>query len=79
MYWVTQLMSLAAAANSIAIALRRRWAILLNPVIGVLSIAVIEFVRGPRVNELIVLVACTLSTVIAWHLWGTRSVERGPR
>jgi len=79
MYWATLLVSLAAAANSIAIALRQRWAILQNPVIGVLSITLIEVVRGPRINEVIVLVACTLSTVIAWRLWGTRSLERGPR
>jgi len=73
MYWVTQSLSLAAGVNSILIALQKRWALLINPAIGVLSILVIEVVRGPRVNEVVVLVACTLSTAIAWWLWGVRS------
>ena len=73
MYWVTQSLSLAAGVNSILIALQKRWAILMNPVIGVLSILAIEIVQGPRVNEMVVLVACTLSTAIAWWLWGVRS------
>jgi hypothetical protein len=73
MYWITQSLSLAAGVNSILIALRKRWAILINPAIGVLSILAIEIVRGPRFNEAVVLVACTLSTAIAWWLWGVRS------
>ena len=73
MYWVTQSLSLAAGVNSILIALHKRWAILMNPAIGVLSILAIEIVRGPRVNEVVVLVACTLSTAMAWWLWGVRS------
>jgi hypothetical protein len=73
MYWVTQSLSLAAGVNSILIALRKRWAILINPAIGVLSILAIEIIRGPRINEVVVLVACTLSTVIAWWLWGVRA------
>ena len=72
MYWVTQALSLAAAVNSLLIALQKRWAILMNPAIGVLSILAIEIVQGPRVDEAIVLVACTLSTAIAWWLWGAR-------
>ena len=70
LYWATQGLSLAAALNAIAIGLRRRWAILANPLIGLLSIVAMEAARGPRANEVIVLVACALSTAIAWHLWG---------
>jgi hypothetical protein len=73
MYWATQSLSFAAGVNSILIALRKRWAILVNPAIGVLSILAMEIVQGPRVNEVVVLVACTLSTGIAWWLWGVRS------
>lgn len=70
LYWVTQGLSLAAASNAIAIGLRRRWAILANPAIGLLSIAAMEGARGPRANEAVVLVACVLSTGIAWQVWG---------
>jgi hypothetical protein len=70
-YWATQGLSLAAGVNSILIGLRRRWAIMVNPAIGLLSIVAIEMARGPRANEGVVLVACSVSTVLAWHLWGT--------
>jgi len=73
LYWITLLASLLAGVNCVFIGLRKRWAILLNPLIGLLSIALIEIVAGPRANEVIILVACAASTGIAWHLYGRRT------
>jgi hypothetical protein len=72
MYWVTQGLSVAAALNAILIGLCKRGAVLINPAIGVASIVVIEIVGGPRVSGAVVLVACVLSTAIAWYLWAAR-------
>jgi len=73
LYWITLSASFAAGLNCIFIALRKRWALWLNPLIGLGSIVLLDAVGGPRSNEAVVLVACTLSTALPWYLW-----MRGP-
>jgi len=73
----TLLTSVLAGANCILIWQRRRWAVWLNLVIGVSSIAQIELVGGPRLNEAIVSVACATTTGLPLLLWkAEKQVER---
>jgi len=67
--WATMLLSFLAATNAILIGFQNKWAILANPLIGLISIILIELVDGPRRNEIVIFVACTLSTAIPWYLW----------
>lgn len=60
LYWTVLWASFAAGLNSLFIALRRRWALWLNPLIGVISLALLEATRGPRGNELVVVAASFL-------------------
>lgn len=69
----TLLVSFLAGLNAIFIGLHKRWAIFVNPLIGLASIILIEIVQGPRTNELVVFVACLLSTVMPWYLWGRQA------
>src|ERR1700730_16156685 len=61
--------SLAAGLNAVMIWLRKRWAVWLNIVIGLWAMGLIEILQGPRVNELVILVACALSTALPLVLW----------
>jgi hypothetical protein len=67
-FWATATMSALAGLNAIFIGLRQRWAVWLNPLIGVASIGLLQLVGGPRMNQLIVFVACALSTFLPWYL-----------
>ena len=74
LYYATLVTSFAAGVNCVFIWLKKRWALWVNAIIGMWSIALIEIVRGPRVNEAIVLVASTVTTVLPLLLWAsTRS------
>ena len=67
--WATLLASFLAAANAILIGLRTRWAILANPLIGLVYITLLEVVDGPASSQVIVVMATALSTAIPWYLW----------
>lgn len=69
LYYVTLLTSVAAGANSILIALRRRWAVWTNVAVGAWSILLLEVVQGARINQVIVLVACATTTILPLVLW----------
>jgi len=69
LFWFTMLASLVAATNAIMIGLRIRWAIWANPVIGLVSIILLQVVEGPGSTQVTILVASTLSTAIPWYLW----------
>jgi hypothetical protein len=59
------LASAAAAANAVMLWLGKPWAIRLNVLIGLVSIVLLELAGGPRSNQLIVLVACAVTTGLA--------------
>jgi len=75
LFWFTQLASLMAAANAMLIGRRIKGAILANPVIGLVSIILLEMVGGPRSSQVTILVASTLTTAIPWYLWIRRPAE----
>ena len=80
MFFATLATSLAAALNAVLIWFRQRWAIGFNIVIGLLSIAMIEQVGGPRSSQLVVLSACAVTTLlpmILWHRGAPLSKHRG--
>lgn len=72
LYYVCLLASLAAGVNCLFIWLRKRWALWLNAIIGAGSIALVEVVGGPRMNELVILVACATTTLLPLVVWGMR-------
>jgi hypothetical protein len=63
------LLSPLAGLNAMFIALRQRWAVWINPAIGVSSIVLMAVVGSPHSNQVVVAVACTVSTLLAWCLW----------
>ena len=69
LYYLAQATSFAAGGNCILIWRRKRWAVWLNILIGVWSITLIEILHGPRINELIVLAASTVTTVLPLVVW----------
>ena len=76
LYWLSQLMSGTAGLNALFIALRRRWAIWLNPVIGLASVGTLASVGSPWRNHLIVIVACAVSTVLPCYLGWVQASRR---
>ncbi|MBI2992622.1 MAG: hypothetical protein HYY48_00405 [Gammaproteobacteria bacterium] len=54
--------------------LRKRWALWLNVLIGIWSIALLEIVRGPRINAAVILVACATTTLLPLVVWEKRTV-----
>jgi hypothetical protein len=78
LFWLTLMLSALAGLNAMFIALRQRWAVWINPVIGVSSIVLLAVAGSPRSNQVVVAVACTVSTLLAWYLWWrTRDRARG--
>jgi hypothetical protein len=69
LYYVCLLTSLVAGVNCVFIWIRKRWALWLNVIIGTWSIALVEIVGGPRMNELVILVACATTTLLPLALW----------
>lgn len=69
MFFATLATSLAAGLNAVLIWFRMRWAIGLNVLIGLLSIAMIELVRGPGSSQLVVLSTCAVTTLLPMILW----------
>ena len=69
LYWITVGSSAVAGLNAILIALRKQWAVWLNPFIGVGSIGLLRLVGSPPGNQAVVLVACFVSTSLPWYLW----------
>jgi hypothetical protein len=69
LYWITVGASAVAGLNALLIALRRQWAVWLNPVIGLWSIGLLRAVGSPTANQAIVLAACFVSTFLPWYLW----------
>ena len=61
--------SAAVGATAIMIWLHRRWAVWLNLFLGLWSIALVEVVEGPRVTQLIILVAWAVTTFLPIILW----------
>ena len=49
--------------------LRRRWAVWLNLFLGLWSIALVAVVDGLRVTQLVILVACAVTTFLPMILW----------
>jgi hypothetical protein len=77
LYPLTLLTSILAGANCIMILQRKRWAIWLNIGIGAFSIVQLELAGGPRISEAVVVVACTITTVLPLLLWNeVGSAER---
>jgi hypothetical protein len=80
MFFATLAISLAAGLNAVLIWFRKRWAIGLNVLIGLLSIAMIELVRGPGSSQLVVLSTCAVTTllpIILWHRGAPLSKHAG--
>jgi len=73
LYWSTLTASSAAAITAIFIALRKRAAVMVNPFVGLASIVLLEFVRAPRLNQVVILAAATLTTIIPWYLWFSKA------
>jgi hypothetical protein len=69
LYWITVGASGIAGLNALLIALRNRWAVWLNPFIGLGSIGLLRAVGSPPANQAIVLAACFVSTFLPWYLW----------
>lgn len=75
LFWFTMLASILAAANAMLIGIRIKGAILANPLIGLVSVILLEMVDGPRSSQVTILVASTLTTAIPWYLWVRRPAE----
>jgi len=76
LYWTTLVLSSIAGANAICIGLRRRWAVRLNPLIGLSSIAGLRAVGSPPMNQVVVLIACLASTLLPCYLWPAEVLAR---
>ena len=73
LFWLTLMLSALAGLNAMFIALRQRWAVWINPAIGISSIVLLAVVGSPHSNQVVVAVACTVTTLLAWYLWWTPS------
>ena len=69
LYWVTLVSSGLAGLNAVFIGLRKRWAVWLNPLIGLSSIALLGAAGGHWANPVVVLLACLSSTLLPYYLW----------
>ena len=58
LYWLTVGSSAVAGLNALLIALRKHWAVWLNPFIGLASIGLLRLVGSPPGNQAVVLAAC---------------------
>jgi hypothetical protein len=76
LYGLSQFTSGAAGLNAVLIAFRTRWAIWLNPVIGLSSIVLLASVGSPRTNQIVVAIACMVSTLLPVHLGWARAIRR---
>ena len=76
LYGLTQFTSGVAGLNAVLIALGTRWAIWINPAIGLASIGLLASVGSPRVNLLVVAAACAVSTILPLYLGWARPVRR---
>ena len=76
LYWTTLLLSSLAGANAIGIGLRFRWAVWVNPLIGSSSIVLLRVVGSPPMNQVVVLIACLLSTLLPCYLWPAEVLSR---
>jgi hypothetical protein len=70
-YYLSLLTSFVAGLNCLMIWRRKRWALWPNILIGIWSISLIVIVHGPRNNEWVVLIACTITTVLPFAVWGS--------
>lgn len=61
--------SAAAGVNTFLVGARVRWAVWLNPAIGVWSIILLQLVHAPRANSAIVAVACAVTTGVPLATW----------
>ena len=83
-YAVTQVTTMLVAITSVLLWLGQRWAIPLNVALGVWSVILIQITDGPFVNQLIVVIACTVTTALSLVVLRTnansraRALERGP-
>ena len=73
LFWLTLMLSALAGLNAMFIAFRQRWAIWINPAIGIASIGLLAVVGSPHSNQVVVAVAFTVSTLLGWYLWWTTS------
>jgi hypothetical protein len=65
LYVTTQLTTAVVAVTAVMLWLGRRWAIPLNVAIGIWSVVLIQIAAGPIVNQLIVVIACTVTTSLS--------------
>jgi hypothetical protein len=66
LYTVTQITTAIVAVTAVLLWLGKRWAIPLNVAIGVWSVVLIQIAGGPFVNQVIVVVACAVTTILSW-------------
>ena len=69
LYETTIWLSAAAALNAVAVAVRQRWAIWTNIIIGMSSIGLFEIVDGSRITEVVIAVSCAITSGLPLLLW----------
>jgi hypothetical protein len=62
LYTLTQITTAIVAITAVLLWLGKRWAIPLNVAIGMWSVVLIQIAGGPFVNQVIVVVACAITT-----------------
>jgi hypothetical protein len=61
--------SAAVGVTAVLIWLHKRWAVWLNLVLGLWSLALVELVDGSRMTQLVILVAWAVTTFLPMVLW----------
>jgi hypothetical protein len=61
--------SALAGLNAVLVGLRLRWAVWLNIAIGIWSILLLQLVRAPLANSIIVAIACGVTSGVPLITW----------